>query len=59
MRNDFLAYQKRLGVSGIMIFHGSIKQLEVRQLLSAIDGDEEYGIFTLATSDEAGMSLLK
>ena len=59
VRNDFLVYRGLLKDSGIMVFHDSVKYLGIRQFLSEVAIEGEYDIFTIATSDGDGMSMLK
>lgn len=59
VRGDFEVYQDKLAHFGILAFHDSIKHMEVRKFLAEVAEEEEYDIFTLATSDGDGMSLLR
>lgn len=59
VRKDFVVYQYKLADSGIFVFHDSIKHMEVRRLIAEIAEEDKYDIFTLATSDGDGMSLLR
>lgn len=59
VQGDFLTYRDGLSDSGIIVLHDSIKHMEIRQLLTEIAEEGKYDIFTLATSDGDGMSLLR
>lgn len=59
VRDDFINYRKKLTRQGIIVLHDSVKIMDIRRLLNEILEQGEYDIFTLATSDGDGMSLLK
>lgn len=59
VKSDFIKYKQSLTPSGIMVLHDSVKHMDIRRLLNEIVDENEYDVFTIATSDGDGMSLLR
>lgn len=56
---DFNTYKDKLAINGILIFHDTIKIIALRKLLFEISESNQWNIFTFATSDGDGITLLK
>jgi len=58
-KKDFETYIKLLTDKGIMLFHDTIKIMELSRLMSEIAAMLDYAVFTVATSDGDGFTLIR
>jgi predicted O-methyltransferase YrrM/PAS domain-containing protein len=58
-KQDFEIYSRLLAEDGVMVYHDTIKIMALQQLMNEIAQNPDYDIFTLATSDGDGITLIR